>query len=377
MKVINNGKAHIQKIHEAAMQQPLNKVSELVVDTAIELVRTDNGRLRFVDYTGKKLVPGAIRGALEEKPELAVRKFGECIVGQVAVEKVPIKENVVQDNPYFKTFKEKVRNRGKNDINWKKYHDETLEHIGSEIAVPVLAGNTLLGVLNVNTPRKDAFEDSDKHLLCTFASEIAVAFLQRSTTILEEIFKIQEEMISVFELEEVAQHIADGIRKMVEGSIPNIFLFDENCEEKNTSPFQFLASAGASEEERALGAFEPRKEGRGMEAIKNFKKGEDAFVVVEDVQKKDKKGSPNAREKGIKTTGCLPLVFRGMVVGVLYLHFFKERHFFTIEEKNILQMFAISAAIAIKNATMLQTYVELFGNGLIKQLEEFESKDIR
>lgn len=63
----------IQEVHEAAMERPLDEVSELVVDRAKELVGADNGRMRFVDYTDKRLVPGAIRGALAEKLEMAVR----------------------------------------------------------------------------------------------------------------------------------------------------------------------------------------------------------------------------------------------------------------------------------------------------------------
>lgn len=294
----------------------------------------------------------------------------------------------VQSNRDFQAFRDKVKKKSEN-INlkdhedWKEYHDRTLAHLGSEIAVPVLAGRTLLGVLSVNALKKNAFQERDKKLLSSFASEIAVAFLNRRAMILEELHKVEEEMISVFELEQVAQHIADGIRKMVGGSIPNIYLYNENFEEEGTRPFQFLTSAGARREEKELGAYEPRwighpqfpSEGRGMEAIKKWKERGDAFIVVEDVQK-DSRGSPTAREEGVRTTCCLPLVFRGTIVGVLYLHF-KKRHFFTIEEKRILKMFAIPAAIAIKNATMLPTYGELFGTGLFEQLKKFKLKEAR
>ncbi|MDD4976904.1 MAG: GAF domain-containing protein [Bacteriovorax sp.] len=379
MQGIDNDKASIQRVHKAAMKEPLDKFSELVVDVAKELVGADNGRLRFVDYTEKRLVPGAIRGALAEKPEMAVREIGECIVGQAAAQKRTQFVLNVQDNEYFKLFKTKVSKMGEKDEDWKNYHDKTLENLGSEIAVPVMAGSTLLGVLSVNALKKNAFQKNDEKILSAFASEIAVAFLNRRAMILEELHRIEEEMISVFELKEVAQNIADGIQKMVKGSIPNIFLydelFDENCKE-NENPFQFLASSGASEAEKELGSFTPRwspnshGEGRGMEAIQKYKAGEDSFIVVEDVQQ-DSLGSPTAREKKIMTTCCLPLVFRGFIVGVLYLHF-KEMHFFTIEEKRILKMFAIPVAIAIKNATMLPTYVELIGNGLINQLNRYK-----
>ena len=358
----------IRKVHEAAMKEELDSVSELVVELAKDLVGADNGRLRFVDYTGRRLVPGAIKGALAEKPEMAVREFGECVVGHAAETKQPQFVDDVQKDPHFIKFEKDVRKRGIKNKDWRVYHEKTLAHLGSEIAMPVLAGKNLLGVLSVNTFQKNAFKKKeDEKLLSTFASEIAVAFLNRKAMILEELHRIEEEMISVFELEQVAQHIADGIRKMVQDSIPNIFLFDENREGSGTSTFRFLASAGASEVEKELGAFEPRPNGRGMEAIEKWRKGQDAFVVVEDVQK-DRLGSPTAKEREVKTTGCLPLVFRGTIVGLLYLHF-KKRHFFTIEEKRVLEMFAAPAAIAIKNATILPTYVELFGNGLIRELD--------
>ena len=355
----------IQKVHDAAMKESLENVSDLVVDAAKQLVNADNGRLRFVDYTGKRLVPGSIRGALAENPELAVREIGECIVGHAVND--AIFENNVQENEYFIEFKETIKVKGIDDQYLKKYYDDVLEKLGSEIAVPVKAGQELIGVLSVNTLRKNAFnKEDDLNLLSAFASEIAIAFLNRRVKIYEKLLKIEEKMISLFNLEQVAQQIAEGIQEMVYGSIPNIFRY--LGKEKNH--LQFLVSAGASEEEKTLGKFLPRKDGRGFEAINKWKKGEDAFIVVENVQT-DPRGSPTAKGNHIESTGCLPLVFSGTIVGVLYLHF-KHKHFFTIEEKRILEMFAILAAIAIKNTTLLPTYIDKFGNDLLDELKNFE-----
>ena len=372
----------IKRVHGAAMQQRFDLFSEFVVDVAKDLVGAENGRLRFVDYTEKRLVPGAIRGSLAEKPEMAIRTFKngghECIVGRAAAKKKIQLVRFVKNDPDFGTFRTEVKRRSQEDKRWKAYLDKTLEKLGSEIAAPVLAGQTLLGVLSVNTQRESAFDEEDAGAFSAFASEIAVAFLNRRAIMLDELHAIEEEMISEFELRQVAQHIADGIRRVTETGIPNIFLYSEEFTAQEGRPFRFLASAGASKEEKELGAFQPRSgpRGRGMEAIRRWKRKEDALVVVEDVDRSSSLGSPTARERGVKTTGCLPLVFKGTIMGVLYLHF-KNKHFFTFEEKKILWTFATTAAIAMKNATMLPTYNEISGNGVIDQLDKFKPRELQ
>ena len=365
----------IRRVRKAAIEGPLKVCCDLVVDEAKRLTGAENGRLRFVDYTGKRLVPGAIRGALGEKAELAVREF-ECIVGRCAKEKLPQKVDDVEFDRDFIAFKSVVlkradeaasQGRGRVAADLRDYHDNTLAKLGSEIAIPVSDGTDLLGVLSVNAFEKNAFGGEHVTMLSDFAREVAVALVKRRASLLEDLHQIEAGMASVFELTAVAQHIADGIRKAVEGSIPNIFLYDESHEQKNGTPFQFLVSAGATQEEKDLGAFSPRAKGLGAKAIDNHAKGKDPFVVEEYVDDKSSRGSTTARVKGVRSTGCLPLVFRGRIVGVVYLHF-KERHYFTADEKRMLDVFATHAAITIRNASTMPSYAKLYGSKLIEQL---------
>jgi GAF domain-containing protein len=351
-------------------RQSLDEFADLVVKDAISRVNSPNGRLRFIDHTGQKLVPGAVKGLQSENPELFVKAIDEGIVGRAIQEKKILLVPNVQTDKGFNDFKAKIKKKGEKDERWQKYHDETLAKIVSEIAVPIIAGDYIFGVLSVHSMDRP-FNREDVRILMIFGSEVAASFLNRRAAILMELSRIEAEMMSVFDLKGVVKHIAEGIRRTVKKGIPNIFLYDVDYKEKGAkSPFQFFASAFASKDEEDLGKIEPRHEkpGLGMEAIGKVGK-EDPFIVVEDVEN-DPRGSPDARVLGIKTTCCLPLVFKGATVGLLYLHF-KERHFFTAEEKLILNMFAVSAAVAIKNATTLQTYEELFGNESLKLLEEF------
>jgi GAF domain-containing protein len=381
-------KEAVEKVHKVAMSQSLNsldELSDLVVEQAKRLVNADNGRLRFKDYTGLRLVPGTIKGALEKNPEMAVRKIGECIVGRVAEKKEMINEPKVQGNVDFILFyNEKVKETSGES---KKYCEDLLQ-IGSEIAVPILAGDSLLGVLSVNSSRESAFSADHEHLLLDFASEVALSFLNRRALILTELHKIETKMISEYELRLVGQNTANGIQKMFKDCIPNIFLYNEHAD-NTINPFEFLTgaennSSEFSQAEKTLGQIKPRydpegkKSGKGIEAINNFKEGRDHFVVVEDVLAKDSGASDSAIEKKVKTICCIPLTFKGTVVGILYLHFLNRRHFFTIEERTLLEMFAITAAFAIKNTATIKsaekqpTYTALIGNGLINQISRFK-----
>lgn len=373
----------IQRIHQAALEeQPLHKFSKLAVKTAMTLVRAKNGRLRFLDHTKKLLVPGAILGALRETPELAIRRLGECIVGRAALSRKPVLVANVSGNRDFKRFKAEIEKRIKKAPPGQRkhlqtYYKKTLDKLKSELAVPIFIGDRLLGVLSVNAFRSGAFNQKHKKILARFAAEISVAVLNRRATIPEELRQIEQKMISVSDLEVVAQHIAEGLHRVVEGCIPNLFLYDQDAFDAGSCPFRFLASAGATQAERKLGAFKPRWSGlggggRGMEAIRKYRANKDPFVVVQDVVR-DIRGSSTARAGGVKTTGCLPLVFRESVVGVLYLHF-KKMHFFTYEEKRVLTLFATTAAIAVRNAKVLPSYRDLIGSGLLDQLQKFKPK---
>jgi hypothetical protein len=201
-----------------------------------------------------------------------------------------------------------------------------------------------------------------------------MSFLARRASIVKELHDIEVNMMSLFTLKEIVEEINDGIKNTVEGGIPNIFLYDPDYAEKGKkSAFRFLASGAPKGKAKELGKFLPREKGLGSTAI-SIANEEEPFVAAEDVQ--DGGGSPTAKIAGIKSTCCLPLVFKGTVVGLLYVHF-TEKHFFTAEERQILSMFAASAAIAIKNATTLPSYDYLVGDSLLAEIKSLRIDGIK
>lgn len=377
------------KVLKAAMQRPpmvFNDFCKLVLTEATCLLNKTDGRLRFLDYSGDRVVPGAIKGKMQEHTDIFARKKNQGLVGiAISSKKTEICNNV-QKSDWFKDFIKEIRGKaqGKDDTPdslrclLEDYDKNVLQFIQSEIVAPILIGEEVIGVLSVLSDQEDAFHDDDKEKLEHFASIVEAGLLNRRLIVQEELSAIERDMVAAYQVKDVLSIIARGIKETLADAIPNIFLYNHNPENPNESPFEFLTTAGESKEKK-LGNSPPRNikgVGLGMQAIDAIEehKQKDVFFVEERVQ--DNKGSPTAKEQGIYTTGCVPLVIGSSVVGLLYVHFKDKIHFFTDEEKKALNLFAKSAAIAIKNATSFETYSEQFGDVLLKEIEDLAKKTL-
>jgi len=92
---------------------------------------------------------------------------------------------------------------------WGKYHNHAINS-KCEIAVPVVAFNTFLGVLNFH--REKAFTEKDEKIAKVFAAQLAVACLQRQTELFDDFQKVIQVMAAKSNFEEIASKIAEGIR---------------------------------------------------------------------------------------------------------------------------------------------------------------------
>jgi len=202
---------------------------------------------------------------------------------------------------------------------------------------------------------------------------------------------IENQMIASFYLKAIATHMVDGVAAVFKACIPNIYRFDETIESENDpdqNPFSFLAATSSASDDTTLaeqielGRIPPRwtnggkGPGLGAKAVRLLRNNKDAFIVVENVQDPNSEGSESAQELGVKTTACLPLAFRGQILGVLYLHF-KKPHTFTDNQMQAVKQLGVHAATAIGNALHIirlagHSYMEAYGEILIDELKNLQ-----
>ena len=142
--------------------------------------------------------------------------MGEHIVGHVAATRQPLVVNDVEREPRF--------------LRTAALHD-----CRAELALPIVLGDRLLGVLSVQSARAGAFDEGDVATLQTVADVVAVAI--ENARLFEEERRRQHELYSILDvttaatssllLDEVLERVARGIAAAVGIQSCAIYLLDE------------------------------------------------------------------------------------------------------------------------------------------------------
>ena len=134
---------------------------DAILQVALEITDAIYGVFRLVDRSGKNLICMAISGAGLEKPGVETLPIdGHSIMGTVAMQREPIVVSDLHENPW-------------NQIYYPL--DHVLE-MRSEVAVPLIgASGRLEGVLNLESPRVNAFDKQDRYILQILATQAVVA----------------------------------------------------------------------------------------------------------------------------------------------------------------------------------------------------------
>jgi two-component system, NarL family, sensor kinase len=126
-----------------------------------------------------------------------------------------------------------------------------IEDSRSELSIPLLREDMLLGVIDVQAPHKHAFSQDDVDLLVTVADQLAIAlenadlFLQerKRRTELALILEAAQAANSSLVLDDVIQHVAEGIADAIGLPSCAVYLYDE--EGDRLLPSAFVAREGS------------------------------------------------------------------------------------------------------------------------------------
>ncbi len=226
------------------------------------------------------------------------------------------------------------------------------------LGVPIKVGNDVLGVIGVeNQEHAHAYDEYARQVMSTIAAQIGVAIvrqeLDRQNARLDEwaarLAQLQQVTAKISAKSsdpgEVLQSIADHLIDIFQGASCVIRLYDSVTDE-----FGEWVVAGMEKEQAG---FSPRHEGTSRYIV-NTK----APRYVEDASTPPLNGGPALREEileqGIRAFANLPLLNQEKeVLGVLYVNL-DFPHIFSLNDRQILELFADHAAISIENARLFE-----------------------
>ena len=220
-------------------------------------------------------------------------------------------------------------------------------NVRSELAVPLIIKNRLIGVIDIESPQPNHFTEEHKRLLTLIASRMAVGIenarlytrTTRQARTLVLLNEIARELTSILNLDELLRRIAELLSRLIDYQMFSILL---------------LEAGGGKLQHRFSQRFQENIQlkhdiplGKGIIGLAAQNK---QAVLVPDVKKDPRyiQANPETRSEL-----AVPLVYKDNVIGVLDLEH-TRRGFFTEDHKRTVTTLAAQVAIAIENARLYE-----------------------
>jgi sigma-B regulation protein RsbU (phosphoserine phosphatase) len=233
------------------------------------------------------------------------------------------------------------------DVSKEPNYVGLVPEVCSELAVPLIVKNRLIGVLNIEAVQPNYFTEDHKRLLTLIASRMAVGIenarlytrTTRQTRTLQLLNEIARELTSILNLDELLKHIAELLARLIDYQMFSILLLDASGEKLQ---HRFSLRFGENvqlKDERPLG-----------EGVVGYAAEHKQVVLVPDVSK-DSRYIPLNPET--RSEMAVPLIYKGNLIGILDLEH-TRRGFFTEDHKRTVTTLAAQVAIALENARLYE-----------------------
>jgi sigma-B regulation protein RsbU (phosphoserine phosphatase) len=303
-------------------------LDELMAGVADIVTRVIPAELFAILLYNEKRQELRIRHALGHREEVVrnlALKPGEGITGAAAALREPVLVNDVRTDPRYLNAVDAVR---------------------SELAVPMVVRQRLVGVIDLQSTRPNAYTEYDRNLLRLIAGRVATSIenarlyrrVDRQNRTLKTLANISHEFSSILDLDELLARIASTVRLLISYDAFSILLVDESA--------RLLRHRFSSRYDQRVD-IDNIPLGKGITGA--------AAESRQPVRVHDTAADPRyiASHPDIRSEVAVPLVSKDRVVGVMDLE--SDRlGFFTEEHVRMLALLAPQIASSVENARLYQ-----------------------
>jgi PAS domain S-box-containing protein len=232
------------------------------------------------------------------------------------------------------------------DVSQEPEYYAAIEGMNSELCVPLSNGQTLIGVLNVESRQPNAFTQTDERLLTTIAGGMAKAIERIELFELEQKRRRQAEILSEATGELTALFDMDKLFENIFESLAKLIGYDSACiEVLHQGEFEIIAGKNIPE---TLIGLKYKTDLEKWGDILNKRQP----IIIADVQQ-DERFEKFEETSYIRGWMAIPLFAHDNLAGFLDLDS-RVPGFFTEEYSSIAQTFGNQAAIAMENARLFK-----------------------
>ncbi len=337
LELVRNVSQHITDIFN--INELSKQVTQLICDkfhyyyVAVFTAELDKQILQFRYNAGSDL----LEGKLGKIPNLLAPgiRFGEGIIGQVALSGCEILENNVAVSQHYRYI-------------------DGLPETRAEFALPLLINRKIVGVLDIQSDKENAFSDIDSLVLRALADHIAIAIsnaqlysdVNQRADHLSIVADISKAISSILDFDHLLNNIVSLIH--IRFSIPRVNLFTVHTGRRKIF---FRASAGQSftTEELIPGIFSydlDSSQGLVPWAVQNQQS-----ITINDVSSDSRFSISPASPDSILSQMAIPLVYGDQILGVIDLQS-PLINAFRPNEVYILEALADYLSVALRNANL-------------------------
>ena len=233
------------------------------------------------------------------------------------------------------------------DVTKDKRYISSVPNVRSELAVPLIVKNKIIGVIDIESPQADHFTEEHQRLLMLIASRMAIGIenarlytrTTRQARTLVLLNEIARELTSILNVDELLKRIAELLSRLIDYQMFSILLLEPGGEKlQHRFSLRFQENIQLKHD-IALG--------RGLVGYAAQHK---QAVLVPDVSKDSRYIMANPETRAEL---AVPLIYKDKVIGVLDLEH-TRRGFFTEDHKRTVTTLAAQVAIAIENARLYE-----------------------
>ncbi len=256
------------------------------------------------------------------------------------------------------------------------------ERIRSTAAIPLLVEGKVVGVLFINYRSRQTFPQHQRELIHVFATEAAVAIAnvslyessQKRSEALSRLNKVAENLVKLSEgsanLNELLQQIADGAKDVLGADLVDLYQYQQSLDHYPLPIIQVGDRFKSVKKDKIF-----KDDVVCMVVESNHAWYVEDAITSESLRKpyEQRSDKPDERfvvRENIQSMAALPMKIGSEIVGVLFVSY-REKQNFSAAQRELIELFAAQAGIAIRNARLLlrrQALLE-FGNAISSDVD--------
>lgn len=267
-------------------------------------------------------------------------------------------ENLFRPLPLTEGITGKVTQSGKvirvGNIAEEASYYEAISGVQSELCVPIISRGQVMGVINTESVKRNAYSERDERLLITIANTLATATeklrsfeeARQRATELEALYQASRSLALSLEPEIIGKNLITTMDELLGYEYASVHLLEEEN--------GILVPLAVSQKALELKYYE---RDRSSIVHDSFPVGERIVGWVAQQGQPIRTGDVTRDKryfavfKNIKSELCVPLIARGKVIGTINVES-TEPNAYTERDENLLTALATSAAIAFENARL-------------------------